>query len=228
MYGLNQLLAWLCRQTSEALNWEPAKARLTKVTFIDDMARQMAKLQLMMGNQISRETGLAALGMDARDEARKMIEDQKYTVKLQDEFQKEMEDSSLMQQMAQPQQPGMAPGGAPPRAAPAGASAPAGGDPAAAGGASAPMAGPTAEILSMIPQGDNVPITPQDMVAQSQAVASKLLQLPDSLRTSVMMAIRKQNEAFHGAVKSSLEQIRYNARQQGGQAVMAQQFGQPA
>ncbi|NJN40213.1 MAG: hypothetical protein HC807_04250 [Gammaproteobacteria bacterium] len=43
------------------MSWEPVVATLEPPRHADDISRQMAKLQLMMGGQISRTTGLASV-----------------------------------------------------------------------------------------------------------------------------------------------------------------------
>ena len=59
-HNMNGFLGWLVESIAKALNWEPVTAKLMKVTHADDMNRQAAKLQLMMGRQISQTTGLAS------------------------------------------------------------------------------------------------------------------------------------------------------------------------
>jgi hypothetical protein len=49
VHGLNGYIGFIMRKLTQLLGWDRATARLTKVTHADDLQREMAKLQLMMG-----------------------------------------------------------------------------------------------------------------------------------------------------------------------------------
>ena len=59
MHNLNGYIGFVMKRLGQLLNWEKASAKLQRVTHADDLQRQMAKLQLMMGGQVSKQTGLA-------------------------------------------------------------------------------------------------------------------------------------------------------------------------
>ena len=109
-HNMNGFLGWLVESIAKALNWEPVSARLMKVTHADDMNRQAAKLQLMMGRQISQTTGLKSVGMDFEDEQKQMLEEEKFVSDETQKMQEEMQDEAQMQQAVQ----GAAAGGAAP------------------------------------------------------------------------------------------------------------------
>jgi hypothetical protein len=219
-------LGWLVESIAKALNWEPVTARLMKVTHADDMNRQAAKLQLMMGRQISQTTGLKSVGMDFEDEQKKMLEEEKFVADESQKMQEEMADEAQMQQAVQGAGAGGAPpGGAPPGAAPPGA-APAGGAPppggAPAGGA-APGGGATGGG-----NGPNTPVTPQELMAKAEEIAGQMQSLPDTQRQSEMIALKKTDPTLHALVKSRMDDQKQQAQMQGGQQVLAQQYGKAA
>jgi len=74
----NAFLRWLVQRVSELLSWEAVTAKHKRVTHADDMQRQMAMLQLMMGQSVSQTTGLKAMGIDWKNETRLMGEEARY------------------------------------------------------------------------------------------------------------------------------------------------------
>jgi hypothetical protein len=222
----NSFLRWLVGQVSQLLSWEVVRATMRRVTYADDFNKQMAQLQLMMGQAISQTTGLKALGMEWKDEQRLIAEESKYQSELQSEVQEEMEQAAFGEQIAKGQ-PAM-PGGAPqapgqPAAAPppgaGGAPVPAGADPSGMGGMS-----PVNQLLQGF--GENTPVTPQDMLSAAQGLASQLLSLPETQRRSELMALKQRNAVLHSLVKSHMEQMRTQARSAGQAMMLGQQPAQ--
>ena len=216
-HNMNGFLSWLVESISKSLNWEPVSARLMKVTHADDMNRQAAKLQLMMGRQISQTTGLQSVGMDFESEQKKMLEEEKFVSDETTQMQEEMTNEAQMQQAVQ----GAAGGAAPPGAAPpAGGGAPPPGGGAAPAGGAAPGGGATGGG-----SGPNTPVTPQELMQKADEIASQMQSLPDSQRQSEMMALKKTDPTLHALVKSRMDDQKQQAQQQGGQQVLAQQYG---
>jgi hypothetical protein len=220
-HNMNGFIANMVETIAKALNWEPVQARLMKVTHADDMNRQAAKLQLMMGRQISQTTGLKSVGMDFEDEQKKMLEEEKFVADETQKMQEEMQDEQAMQQAMQ----GAGAGGAPPGAG----GAPPGGDPnaAAAGGGGAPP--PTGAApgggATGGGTGPNTPVTPQELMSKAEQIAGQMQALPDSQRQSEMIALKKTDPTLHALVKSRMEDQKQDAQLQGGQQVLAQQYG---
>lgn len=219
VHDMNMFLGWLVRQISQILSWESVKATMLPVNYVDDMNRQMAMLQLMMGQSISATTALRSLGIDWKGEQRQLAEESRFQAEQQSEVQEEMEQVALGQQIAKGQPGG--PGAAPPGGAPQGG-APAGGDPAAQGGA---PPGPVTGLLQSM--GPNTPVTPQDMLAEADSLSQQLLGLPAPQRDSELRALKQKNEVLHSLVKAQMGNIRNKARSAGQSAVLSQQFGQP-
>jgi hypothetical protein len=218
VHSLNGYIGFLMKRLGQLLNWQSATARLEKVTHADDLQRQMSKLQLMMGGQVSQQTGLRSIGVDYFDETRRKMEEQKFEAEESNEAQEDMEQSAMMGQMAaqpQPGQPGdpAAGGAAPPGGAPPGG-APAGGMPPGTAGAIAGM-----------PTQPNQPTTPADMLSKAQTIAQSILGMPEAQKDSELIQLKKQDPTLHSLVTSQIEDIRRQAQTQGGAMLMQQQFG---
>lgn len=214
----NCFLRWAVNQISQILSWEMVTARMRRVTHADDFNKQMAQLQLMMGQAISQGTGLRAIGLDWEDEQRRIAEEARRQAELQARVQEEMEQDAFGEQIAKGQMPGMAgPGGGamPPGAAPAAG--------AAAGDPAAQAAGP---VTGMIQSG-SVPQSLDDLMAQADSLAQELLMLPESQKDSELRALSQKNEALHSMVKTKIEKLRQKARTAGGAMLLGQQGAAP-
>lgn len=243
VHNLNRFLAKLVDKIAQLMSWEPVNCRLQRVTHADDMNRQMAQLQLMMGGQISRTTGLASQGISFAEETRLKLEEERLEAEATNDMQQEMQQSAQMDQMNQDPAAaaaGGAAGGAPPGAAGA---PPAGGDPsqaAAAGGypsqagAAPPMGplgqpmGPGGAAMSFAvnqPLIPNKPTTPEEMEQMASTLAQQIMAMPESQKDSTLIQLKKEDSTMHALVTSQIADMRRQARQQGGAQVMAQQFG---
>lgn len=229
--NLNKFLTELVAQISRFMSWEPVGVKLVRVTHADDLNRQMAKLQLMQAQQISKGTGLKSVGLNYEEEVKRMLDEEKIYAEEQQRMQKEMEQSQQMQDLSQQAQmmggvgntgagaTGMPPGGAP---APAGGGQP---PPAALPGA-APSA--VDQFLMQRQNSPNMPRTPEDLQQQAQLIANDLLSKPESVKDSELIKLKRTDQTMHALVTSIIDDIRQQARTQGGAMVMQQQFGQPA
>ena len=233
-HNLNRFLRDLVDNISRTMSWEPVSAKLTRVTHADDLNRQMAKLQLMQGQMISKTTGLSSVGLDYEEETKRMLEEEKIYADEQARMQVEMQQSQQMQAMSQPADmlagagdtgsgaTGMPPGQ--PGAAPApGGAPPAPGQPPMPG-----QAAPSAvdQFLMQRQNSPNVPRTPEEMQTQAQLIADDLLAKPESLKNSELIKLKRTDVTMHALVTSMIDDIRQQARSQGGAMVMAQQYGQ--
>lgn len=218
----NAFLRWLVERSSKILTWEAVQARHKRVTHADDMQRHMALLQLMMGGDVSKTTGLRTVGLEFADELRRRAEDARAEQEMQAEIQEEMDQSAFGQQIAKGMPAGGAPPGQPMDPALAGAPAAGGAAPPAAGGAAMGM--PPGPVTSLMTNGD-LPRTPEDMLATARSLAEELLGLPESQKDSELRMLKQKNEALHSLVTSQLRTIRSSARSQGGAMLMAQQYG---
>ena len=155
----------------------------------DDLEQRQLLMQLAAGNQISKQTAFSTLGIDVKEEIRRIFDEQRDAAELEREAQREAEQQQQMDErlavLSQPAQPAPEQGGQPMPGQPA--------QPAAMGTA-----------------------TPQDMLAQAEQIANQLLQMPYEQRKSQMLQLKHSDEALHALVKSKMETIRQQAQTQGG------------
>ena len=228
-HNMNRFLNDLASHVAKVMSWEPVGAKLVRVTHADDLNRQMAKLQLMQGQMISKTTGLKSVGIDYEDETKRMLEEERIYAEEQERMQKQMEQSQQMKDLSQSAE--MVGG-----VGQAGASAT--GMPADPGGAPVPAAGgapmgpgqPSAvdHFLMQRQNSGNIPRTPEDLQQQAQLIANQLLSMPETQKDSELIKLKRGDATMHALVTSIIDDIRQQARSQGGAMVMAQQYGQPA
>ena len=202
----NRVLNFVVETLTKRMNLKSTEVKMQKTTVVDDMSYKTLLLQLMGGNQLSPQTALEPLGIDAHAEARKVIKYQDYLSKLQGEQQEKEQKRQEMQSlkgafdppnMAQQQQ--QAQQGA--QGAPAGA--PQGG---------APMGG--------TPGAQQQPTSLQELADQATQMAQQLVSLPDGERKQQLKMLREGNKQLHALVMSDLEQLRSQASSQGKQMLL--------
>ena len=233
VYVMNRFLQWLVRKVAVVLSWDNVTARLTKPSQMDDLNRQLAKLQLMASRDISRTSGLKSIGLLEDEEQRKLLEEEKEMAEASQEMQEELELSGLGEEMA-----AEIPLGGPPAGMPGTAPVPAaGGNGAAATGSSITPGGvpgqpdPVEVALSQLPRGPNQSITPQDAVEAADTIARMLFSYPETLKDSALRRLKQRDDVIWALVKSKLEEYRNNARRQGlamAQSTAQQSFVPPA
>jgi hypothetical protein len=213
VHVLNGYLNFILKRVGLIQSWERVSCKLQKVTHADDLQRQMSKLQLMMGGQISKETGLATIGVKFREETRRMNDEAVFEAEEQEKSQKEMEQRATMSQMAQPPQQGMPPAPGAPPAGPGGAPM----DPSQGTAYAGAIAGQ--------PSVPGKPQTPEEYQAKAQTLAQQILSMPESQKDSELIQLKKSDPTMHSLVTSQIDDIRRQARTAGGAQLMAQQFG---
>lgn len=225
VHDANALLAWLVRQVSQIMSWETVTAKLKRVTIADNLEKQMMDAQLMMSQQLSGTTVMAALGHNWKKEQKNIADESRFQSELQTRTQEEMEQAGFAQQIAKGQ--GAAQGGDPNAQ---GGQAAQGQAPAGATPGAAPGQGPvTAYLAQMSP---NVPQTPEDMLQVADALAQDLIGLPESVKRSELRKLRQYNKAFSAMVQARMDEIRAETKGAAGNAAMGQfqqqaQGGQP-
>ena len=244
VHRLNRFLNKTVEKISQLMSWEPVQARLQRVTHADDLNRQMAKMQLMMGGQISRTTGLATVGLDFNEEERRKLEEERISAEAAQDMQEEMDQAAQMDEMAAPQDPaamGMGmPGAMPPGGAPPAGAAPGGeammptmqGMPGAMPGGGMPpvdpASGAAAQFAAQQPLQPNVPITPEEMMSRAQTLAQQAMAMPESQKDSFLINLKRQDPTMHSLVKSLLEDMRRENELQGRQMIEQQMYGKQA
>ena len=230
----NSLIQWIIQNISQLMSWEPVDGSLTRVTIADDMNKQMAALQLMMGQQVSGTTGLRAIGYDWDTEQRLLAEEAQKQQELQARTQEEMEQAGFAAEVAKGMNP-MAP--PPPGGGQEGAmGAPGsmagavaaggqggGGNPAGPDAQSAMGAGMTPVSDYVGTMGPNTPITPNDLQAAAESLAQELLGLDEGTKDSQLRELKQFNPTLHALVREKMDDIRRQTRMQGGAMLMEQQ-----
>ncbi len=219
----NSFLQWMCDSISKIMSWEPVDCSLQRVTTADDMQKQMAALQLMMGQQLSGTTGLRAMGYSWDTEQKLLADEASKQQKMQARQAEEAEQAGFAAQISKGVNPATGGGGAPPAgggAPPAGGVAPpAGGVAQAGGGIPTPV---TNYLQSM---GPNSAITPNDLQAAAEQLSQELLGIPEAIKDSELRKLKANNPTLHSVVRTKLDEARSKLRLQGG-AMLQQQMQQ--
>jgi len=245
---LNNFLQWICNKISIALSWDEVTVRLARPSHADDLNRQLAVLQLMMGGQVSQTTGLRrGVGLLFEEEQKRMLEEQKFIAEESQKAQEELEAAGLGDQLAMDPMaagpgggpmgaaggmgamPGPGAGGQVPPVQPGamGGAAPMGGAPAAGMQPGMPM-DPVQAVMAQLPMGNEAGLTPQDLDSIAQTVAQQIFGMAGGQRQSALRQLKQRNPTIHSLVKSLLEQLDGQAESRGRQlgqqeAQMAQQ-----
>jgi len=217
----NGLIDWFFEAVTDLLSWEKAQGRLQPVTLAEDIERKQIQLQLASSQQISKQTAYAPFGIDWRSEVERMFDEEKFYSDASQRFQKEQQKQQEMEQTFEQAQQAPPPGmpGAPmdPAAMAAGGGMPPGGGAMPPGGAAMPPGG-----------GGGGGTTPQDMMAQAEQVALQMLGMPYEARKSELLKIKKSDQTLHALVIQKMEEIRRQAKQQGGFQALQQMVGSQA
>ena len=223
VFETNAFIRWAVQQLSQLLNWKPVDASLKRVTIADDIQKMMMQLQLMMGQQASGTTAFKSIGLDWKQEQRRMGEEAMFQSEQQAKIQEEMQQHGFAQQLAQGNvSPG--PGAGPVQSGPGGQQPAQGGGGGQGGqqGAVMPQL-PVDQYLSTM--GPNTPTDPQTMLQAADGLAQGLLGLDSTTRISQLRLLSQKSEIMAQIVKGRLEKLRRNARNQAGSAMLAQQYG---
>ena len=207
--ALNGWINWFFEQVTNVLNWEDIGGRLQPTTLAEDVEKKQIQLQLASAQQVSKQTAYAPFGIDYRQEIRRMFEEEKFFQEESSRFQKEQARTQEMERTFEAaEQMAAAPGGMPPGAA--GPMAP------------APAAGPTPAA------GSGSGTTPEDMLSQAEQVAMQMLGMPYEARKSELLKLKKSDQTLHALVIQKMEEIRRQAKQQGGFQALQQMVGAQA
>ena len=207
----NEVLNWVIQIMTKTYNLDSTKVQMQKTTVVDDSNYKALLLQLMGGNQLSAQTALEPLGIDAHTEVRKVMRHQDYVARVQQEFdekaEKRQELAAFKKNVQQPdaaqvmqQQQAGAQGQPPPAGAPQGGM-PQGG---------MPGAGPTPQSL-------------EEIADQATQIAQTLVTLPEYERKQQLKQLRQGNKQLHALVTQQLEELRNQARSQGQNLILSPQ-----
>lgn len=201
--SMNNWLTWVVTTVGNFFGWEEVTAQLQPVTYADDLERKGMLIQMQAANQVSKQTAFSFLGIDPKEEARKIMDEQKDAMELQREFEEDQMKSDELRQMSeQAAQSQMAVGSG-------------GGMMPAAGGA-VPPAQPVAGMgVPMAGQPGMGGQTPEELMNEAQAMAQQLLGMPETNRKSQMIQLKRSNPMLHAQVKQIMADISQQAATQG-------------
>lgn len=232
----NQFANFVAKRAAILLNDTPVKVQFQRITHADDMNRQYAKMQLMSNGLISKTTGLASVGIDQQEEARKMMEEDRDMAELQQKMQEDMENEQMFQQVIptgqqrviqriQEQQMMAQQGGGMPQGEMGMPAPPAGGGQPMQPGAMPSMGGMASPIDQMIAQWQTMPTTTvQDMDQKAETIAQQIAAMgPGPERERTLRKLKQQDPTIHPFVKAKLEQMDREMEYQGRQMMMQQQ-----
>ena len=80
-------------------------------------------------------------------------------------------------------------------------------------------------ILAGLPQGPDKKVSPEEMLQRAQYLSSQFMGMPESQKDSELQKLKKLDPMLHSIVRSQMDALRQQARNQGGSQVLAQQFG---
>jgi hypothetical protein len=226
----NTFLQWMVTALSQIMSWETVECSLQRVTTADDMQKQMAALQLMMGQQLSGTTGLRAMGYSWDSEQKLLAEEASKQQKMQARQAEEAEQAGFAGQVAKGVNPEAGAGAPPPGgggAPPPGGAPPAGGGGPAPAGAGGALGGgvPTPVTTYLQSMGPNAAITPNDLQSTAEQLAQELLGIPESIKDSELRKLKQNNATLHSVTRTKLDEARQKMKTQGG-AMLQQQLQQ--
>lgn len=241
VHNLNRFLMELVNKVSQLMLWEPVVARLVRVRHADDLNRQMAKLQMMVGGQVSKTTGLETMGLEHGEEEQRKVDEAKLEAEIQSEAQKELEQAAIADEMVAPGGAASPAGGAAPTGAPPApvVAPPQGGAPATGGGMPPPGApgpmgmpgGPYGAVYAFMsgqPLLGQKPRTLDEVMNIATVLAQQIQMQPESIKDSMLIQLSHEDEVVHQLVKSQLAKIKRDAERRGGAMVMQQEYGKQA
>jgi hypothetical protein len=89
--GFNRLLDWVAQRVARQMKAGSYKASLESVTIVDNIERSQWYLQAMASEIVSKSTAMTPLGLDPKEEMKKIIEEKKDEERTQREAQQELE-----------------------------------------------------------------------------------------------------------------------------------------
>lgn len=209
----NSFLRWVDRQLSRIMKHEPSPPSLRRVTIADDAAKTMAMLQLFSGSQISGEDALKTLGLSYKAQVKKISDEAIFAAEIQAKAQEKLTQEGFASELAKGQPGGQGGSGAQ-------GGAPAGGG---GGGSQQPAPMPSAVDQYLASQNPGVPQTPENQVQAATAIANALIGVDELSKNMQLKKLRMHNSVMHSLVLSRIKKIRQDAKNRGGQQLLAQQ-----
>jgi hypothetical protein len=228
--NINNWLCWFIKQMHENFRWELARGRMRPPSLADDADVRGMLLQLMSADRVSGYTALGPLGIDDEQELKRILQERRRRIKMEKRLTEEQDQEQLMQDEMAARAQALAQGGQPgaPMAQgplPQGSIPPAGGMGMGMGGMGMGGMGGMGGGQS----GQSVSL--EERQVEADQMAQQLLTMPYEIRRSELVKIKRTDQTLHALVKAKLDQMRQQAKSEGGYQMiqqMAAQQGQPA
>jgi len=194
--SMNDWLTWIVQTCGNFFGWEEVQAKLQPVTYADDIERKGMLLQMQAANQVSKQTAFSYLDLNPKEEARKIMDEQKDTMEIQRDFEEDQMNADELRQMSeaaaqQPQAGAPQMGGQP--------------QPQPVAGMGVPMAG----------QPGGGAQTPEAMMNEAQSTAQQLMGMPETARKSSLIQLKKTNPMMHAQIRQIMTDMEQQASSQG-------------
>ncbi len=88
--SFNDILQWMVSRISRYYGWDEPSARLLSVSLADDIERKALALQAAAGQDISKATAYQPLGIDYMNEQKRVMDEQKELMRLQEEAERDI------------------------------------------------------------------------------------------------------------------------------------------
>lgn len=213
MSAVNGLLSWVCDSMSRTAHWDVVTARFQPPKMADNLERQGMLLQLMMSGHLSETTGLEVVGRDFKTEKKRLIQEVRHVEELEARRQEEAEQQGAAAQIIR---------GITPAMEQAEAEGQPGGLPGAQGASSSSglqqHGGDIQHIVKSLEAGSK---SMDDISAAAEQIANILLQMPDAIKDSELRRLKTQHEVLHSVTRQKMDQIRSQARLEGGEMLMS-------
>jgi len=214
--ALNGWLQWFVTKVADTFGWEPVGVHLQPVTYADDLDRKGMLLQLAAGQQISKQTAFAGIGIDPREEQRRMLEESRIQIETQQEFDQDQLKKQELQQLSESGSSAPQPGGGMSMGMPMD-----GGMPMDSSGQ------PVGGMPGMTMAGQGGPVTPNEVMSQADEVAQQLLATPETVRRSQLIQLKRSNPMLHAVVKQKMTNMLQQGSTQGVQMMRQQMQSAP-
>lgn len=196
--ALDRWLQWLCDCRTAILQAPAVRVKLIKASIYDDDMSRDLKAKLAIGGTLSMDTGLRPLGVTYELEQVKKRDEEMRQLKLDMEFQQQMEAQQELQGVMAEPQPGVM--------------------------ALAQQQQMQAEGMGAMPDaaappqgggGGEQPADVDQLWAQAEQMAQQIISAPPEERRSMLINLSKTNPQLHAFVKRIIEQAEQQAGQQG-------------
>lgn len=215
--NLNKFVRWAATQVAQAHRVQQLDVSLDTTSFVQDDFNKQVRLQLMQGGIISKEEGLSPFGIDHKQDAKKMRQQEAAMIQRDQQMQASMQG---IQMVSSVMPPGGGVGVMQAQQNIDNAMAAAQGMPPQEGAAPAAPMGPAGAPPMPFGQGNSQSATMQQLYSRAQAEADRIYgvgqQFGPAARKQELRALRQNDKILHAQV---IQLLQAKDRQVASQAV---------